>query len=408
MGKQADSFHESLDSLSIEICDLRINTNQIAREQEEEATTLAMLTGNHVLLVGDPGTGKTQFAKNAILNNVSGARLFETSLTKFDSIEHVLGGIDLKKFKEESVIWYSVTNSIADVDIAIIDEFFDANDALIRTLLGVLNERLVEKGKQKIQSPLHSAIACSNYIRDNQFTQAAIDRFLIRIFVKPLKYQDDRITMYESFLGKSSTDEGDVQKVPIEIYKEARRLIRGDEIKFSDNMLVACDCLFSEFEKESEVFISDRRKNEALLLMRASALLNSREKVTAEDVPAIRYALEFVGKKDTNFEAIAKRVISDNIIASENDHVLRSMEKTLTLITQRVQAGEKDAIKEMEKVADIIQKGNELIAIGFPDQTRCSCLIKNARAVATEMQAMLLSIGTKLNIGDIGKNKDAT
>ena len=126
-----------------------------SRSSLREAMEMAIMCRQHVLVVGPPGTAKTKMASE-IFSQIDGGELFEANLTKFDGIERILGGIDLDALKSRGKLRYSLSGSLATADFAILDEFFDANDPLLRTTLGILNERRFRNGDQNMQVEFRS------------------------------------------------------------------------------------------------------------------------------------------------------------------------------------------------------------------------------------------------------------
>lgn len=160
-----------------------VKTPLISYSQAEDAVNLALVMKQHVLLLGPPGTGKSLFA-DMVFSHFPEAKVFKIQFSKFTSEEALFGVPNIKKLREEGVIHYVTPNTILEADFAFLDELFDANDALMRSLLQILNERRFAKGSFKIDNiPLWSAIATSNYQRINNVTEAVIDRFLFRVTV---------------------------------------------------------------------------------------------------------------------------------------------------------------------------------------------------------------------------------
>ncbi len=63
-----------------------LNTILLERETAVEAALLALLTGEHLLLLGPPGTAKSLMVRS-ICERITGARYFERLLTRFSTPE---------------------------------------------------------------------------------------------------------------------------------------------------------------------------------------------------------------------------------------------------------------------------------------------------------------------------------
>src|SRR5690606_5600531 len=68
------------------------------------------------------------------------------------------------------------------------------------SLLGVLNERRWLKGSQKIDAKLHTAILTSNYQRENEITEAILDRIIFKTEVQPVTAKNKRMRIYQDYL----------------------------------------------------------------------------------------------------------------------------------------------------------------------------------------------------------------
>ena len=158
-----------------------LKTNLVGRQELEYATSLAILTKQHILLVGKPGTAKSLFADRIF--GYFDAKVFKTQLSKFSTEETLFGPLNINALKKGRYE-YIYDGTILDSEFSFIDEIFDASDSLLRTLLGVLNERQFRRGAFKVRTPLWTAIATANYTRYNEITEAVIDRFLFQMPVE--------------------------------------------------------------------------------------------------------------------------------------------------------------------------------------------------------------------------------
>lgn len=269
--------------------------NLVDREREAKQLVYALFTREHLLLMGPAGTGKSQFAQNAFAA-IENAKVFSIHLTKFMSEEYVFGPIDIKKLRDDGVVEHKTTNSILDADFAFLDEFFDASDVLLRTLLGVLNEREWHRGSQFVKAQLHTAIVTSNYQRENEVTQAVLDRFLFKAEVQPVSTKDKRIKMLQAFLDKGNYIPQPI--ISLEKLKEVSKQIEEPNgVKLTKVILEAYDTLTEEFVKETKKYISDRTKVKALKLLKCASLLDGRTEVDYKDLQELKYIYCILNKR---------------------------------------------------------------------------------------------------------------
>ena len=143
----------------------------------------ALLCQENLLLFSPAGTAKTLCA-NLIFSRIGGARVFDTQMSKGTLAEELFGSVDIEQMKHGRVT-HNTIDTLVDADLAFIDEFFDANDMVLRAPLGIFNERVFKKGSQYERANLHTGIAAANYVRANDVTEAVLDRFLFRAYIAP-------------------------------------------------------------------------------------------------------------------------------------------------------------------------------------------------------------------------------
>ena len=297
------------------------------RAQEIEQIKAALLLNEHMLLTGKPGTGKSQLARTLFhhITTAEGgrAKVFEIQFSKFMSEDYVFGPINIKKMREEGIIEHVTDGSIVDADFAFIDEVFDGSDVLVRSLLEILNERTFTRGKQQVKCNLHTAIMTTNWNRDEESTEAFLDRILFRSEVKPLATVNDRMRMYKNYLGNNGNGVIPMDTtLPLDIIRQLSEALK--QVTVDTESLKYYDSVMREFIKQTGVYVSDRTSNKALNLLRMKALLEYRDYVTPEDIIVVKCALfgretqEASVKPDEVFNLVyEKQVVEGRVEATE-------------------------------------------------------------------------------------------
>ncbi|HEY1375596.1 MAG TPA: AAA family ATPase [Gemmataceae bacterium] len=155
----------------------------VGRDEVIDLTALAVVAGEHLFLLGPPGTAKSALVRE-FATAVRG-RYFEYLLTRFSEPNEVFGPIDLVRLREGTVATVT-TGMLPEAEFVFLDELFNANSAILNNLLTVLNERVYRRGAETHRLPLVSLFAASNHLPEDEALQALFDRFLVRCKVEPL------------------------------------------------------------------------------------------------------------------------------------------------------------------------------------------------------------------------------
>jgi MoxR-like ATPase len=155
----------------------------VEREALVETIALAAVAGEHVLVIGPPGTAKSEAVRRVA--RASGARYFEYLLGRFTEPSEIFGPIDLRQLRE-GVVETETSGMLPEAEFAFLDEVFKGSTAILNTLLGILNERVFRRGHSVVPCPLRVCVGASNGLPDDESLAAFADRFLIRVFVDPI------------------------------------------------------------------------------------------------------------------------------------------------------------------------------------------------------------------------------
>lgn len=326
----------------------------VDREREIKQLMYALFTREHMLLMGLAGTAKSQLANNAF-SAIDGAKTFSIHLTKQTTEEYVYGPLNIVELKKGNLV-HNTKGSILEADFAFLDEFFDASDVLLRSLLGVLNERLWMKGNQQIPAKLHTAIVTSNYQRENDVTQAVLDRLIFKTEIQPITAKRKRIQVYENYLAKPDF----VPKKVLDLVKlkEFTDLVDNpNSVNFSKDIFEAYDLLLTEFTKESKKYISQRTANKALKVIKASALLDGRDKANYSDLEELKYVFCVLNRRieEEIFDAVFERCVGK---VEEERQVIADLEevevKVNSMPTDFGVLSDQDFINKMRELNEYI------------------------------------------------------
>ena len=161
------------------ITQLETELNSVFYERREviHGALCAILAGEHVLLLGPAGTGKSAIVR--ALAQAFGGTYFERLLTKFSTPEELFGPVSLSALEHDR--YERITaGKLPEAHFAFADEVFKANSAILNSLLALVNERVFHNDGAATKVPLVSFFGASNELPDGKELEAFFDRFLLR------------------------------------------------------------------------------------------------------------------------------------------------------------------------------------------------------------------------------------
>jgi MoxR-like ATPase len=312
----------------------------VQRDEIIDLIALTVVAGEHLFLHGPPGT-----AKSALIRTFARAvqgNYFEYMLTRFTEPNEIFGPIDIAKLRDGKVITVT-TGMLPEAEFAFLDELFNANSAILSSLLTILNERVYRRGLETHRLPLLSLFSASNHLPEEDALKALFDRFMLRCHVDNLKREAmPRLLqagwdLEQSPLPSSSVTADDLRQLAASIFR----------VDLTGALEAYREAVFKV--RDLGISFSDRRAVKGQKLLAASALLSGRDAAQPSDLWVLRYVWDreeqiesltalvngileqHVGDAKKHPLAAVSRAVDAEELARQLDDIDKSIGPSLTL-----------------------------------------------------------------------------
>jgi MoxR-like ATPase len=278
---------------------------------------ISLIAKENAFLLGPPGTAKSAIIR-LLSQCVEGGNNFEYLLTRFTEPNEIFGPFDIRRLKEGELVT-NTEGMMPEASLVFLDEIFNANSAILNSLLMALNERIFRRGKETKKLPALMFIGASNQLPEDEALNALLDRFLIRI---RCDYVDTDLLEEVLLAGwrlenKSSSLPTITPSAIIGLQQQSRQVdlspIRKQYVDLVHNL------------RNTGIKVSDRRAVKIQNLLAASALMCNR----TEAIPSDLWVLKYIWDTEEQIEILSG--IIDTIIekdTSANAHPQARYNKT--------------------------------------------------------------------------------
>lgn len=296
----------------------------VKKQELIDLMTVAAIAGEPLLLVGPPGTAKSDLVlKFQDALGLDEEDYFEYMLTRFTEPSEIIGPIDISKLRDGNYV-RRVQGKLPTARLAFLDEIFKSNSAILNILLTIINERKFYQDGVPTPVRLRVLFAATNEVPEQVELAALKDRFCLK--AESRSVQEAHFTelidagiageVYKT-LNQNPWVEGhagleDILKANRYLtHLFARRHRSGRSEEQNDRQVFFPAEVFDEFQRlvktlvrEDRIFISDRKLVKLYKLFRVRAWLFTGGTVSRDDLRLLAY----LGETHQEIELLREKV----------------------------------------------------------------------------------------------------
>jgi MoxR-like ATPase len=254
----------------------------VGKDEIVDLLGISLLARENLFLLGPPGTAKSAIVR-LLSQCLEDGKNFEYLLTRFTEPNEIFGPFDIRKLKEGELVT-NTEGMMPEASLVFFDEIFNANSAILNSLLTALNEKIFRRGKETRHLPALMFVGASNMLPEDEALQALLDRFLIRV---KCEYVDPDL-LQEVLLAGWRLESSLPPDKPV-ISSEEISLLQKDcrNIDLAPVRKQYIDIVHSL--RSTGIRVSDRRAVKLQNIIAASALICNRSSAILSDLWVLKY-----------------------------------------------------------------------------------------------------------------------
>jgi MoxR-like ATPase len=289
------------------------NLNQVLRHLKDlfvgkdeiiDLLGIGLVARENAFLLGPPGTAKSAIVR-ALSSCIEEGKNFEYLLTRFTEPNEIFGPFDIRKLKEGELVT-NTDGMMPEASMVFLDEIFNANSAILNSLLMALNEKVFRRGKETRKLPALMFVGASNVLPEDDTLNALLDRFLLRIRCDYVDTDQLEQVLLAGWKLENNINENHPSIKPdtIKTLQQQSRNIDLSPIRKQYIDLV-------HTLRNTGIKVSDRRAVKIQNLIAASALICDRKEAILSDL----WVLKYIWDTEEQIEILAG--IIDNVIEKD-------------------------------------------------------------------------------------------
>ena len=138
----------------------------IGKDEIVDLLGVSLVAKENLFLLGPPGTAKSAIIR-LFSKCIKNGKNFEYLLTRFTEPNEIFGPFDIRKLKDGELIT-NTEGMMPEASLVFLDEIFNANSAILNSLLMALNERVFRRGKETKKLPTLSETRIKSNLATDQ------------------------------------------------------------------------------------------------------------------------------------------------------------------------------------------------------------------------------------------------
>ncbi|MFK8056284.1 MAG: AAA family ATPase [Saprospiraceae bacterium] len=255
----------------------------VGKDEIIDVLGLALVARENAFLYGPPGTAKSAIVRSLASGITGGAGAFEYLLTRFTEPSELFGPFDIRRLREGDLVT-NTSGMLPEATTVFLDEVFNANSAILNSLLLALNERRFRRGQETRELPAVLFAGASNQLPTDEALEALYDRFLLRVrcdAVSPPQLME----VLNAGRRLENNDQDELPTVSAEELRTLQKACRSVDLSATTEAYLT---LIASV-RNLGISLSDRRAVKIQNLIAASALLAGREIANTSDLWVMKY-----------------------------------------------------------------------------------------------------------------------
>ena len=300
----------------------------VGKDEIIDLLGICLVARENAFLLGPPGTAKSAIIR-ALSQCIADGNNFEYLLTHFTEPREIFGPFDIRKLKEGELIT-NTEGMMPEASLVFLDEIFNANSAILNSLLMALNERIFRRGRETRLLPALMFVGASNQLPQEETLNALLDRFLIRINCNYVAPEQLEQVLIQGWKQQSNT----IQDIPIitpNAIKDLQAMSKNMDLSPIRAQYV--DLIHSL--RNTGFSVSDRRAVKIQNLIAASALLAGRQEIISSDLWVMRHIWDTEEQIET-LQAMIEGVIGKEPIPNSHPQAFQNALPDAEVLMQEI------------------------------------------------------------------------